>query len=269
MSQRTPDGLAYEITGSGPAVLLMHEGIADRSMWDPQWQRWRDRFTLIRHDHRGFGESADPGGPYSLHGDALAVLDAAGIARAAVIGASLGGQAAVDLALSAPQRVSALVAVVATPSGWEHSPELIARFEAVEAAYERGGLDAANEVELRMWVDGSGRGPSDVAASVREQVARMNRAALERQDAREQNGTVIEPNELDPPAIGRLGELAMPALVVTGALDQPSVLAGASDLAGRSGAETAEIPDTAHMPSLERPDEFDAAVLPFLERRAS
>jgi pimeloyl-ACP methyl ester carboxylesterase len=263
------DGLAYEVTGSGPPVLLMHEGIADRTMWDPQWERWADRFTLARYDHRGFGDSDDPTGPYSLHRDALTVLDAAGIERAAVVGASVGGRAAIDLALSAPDRVTALVTVGATPSGWEPSADLLAQFEAVEAAFERGGVEAANEVELRMWVDGSGRGPEDVDASVREHVARMNRAALEREDALERANAVVEPDELDPPALGRLGELAMPLLAVTGALDQPSVLAGSAELARDTGAETAEIPETAHVPSLERPDEFDAAVLPFLERHAS
>lgn len=269
-ASRTADGLAYEITGSGPPVLLMHEGIADRTMWDPQWERWRDRFTLIRHDHRGFGESSDPSSEYSMHGDALAVLDAAGVDRAAVIGASMGGQAALDLALKAPERVSALAVVVGTPSGWEPMPDLKAQFDEVEATYERAGLEGANEVELRMWVDGPHREPDDVDPAVREHVARMNYAALERGEERERGGAEIEPSELDPPALDRLDEVRLPVLVVTGALDQPSVIAGATRIAaGIKGAEAIEIADTAHLPNLERPDEFDAAVLPFLEARLS
>ncbi len=263
----TADGLAYEVEGAGPAVLLIHEGIADRTMWEPQWERWRERFELVRYDQRGFGESDDPSGPFSFHSDALAVLEAASIDRVAVIGASMGGKAALDLALAEPDRVAALVLVGATPSGWEPSPELMARFEAVEAAYERGGLEAANEVELGMWVDGPGRGPGEVDPAVRARVARMNLAALEREEAREQRGAEIEPGELDPPALGRLGELAVPVLVVTGALDQPSVLAGSAAIAeGVAGAEAVEIGDTAHVPNLERANEFDAAVLPFLAR---
>jgi 3-oxoadipate enol-lactonase len=262
----TDDGLAYEVAGDGPAVLLVHEGIADRTMWDPQWQRWRDRFTLVRYDQRGFGDSADPSGEYSLHGDALAVLDAAGVDRAAVVGASMGGQAALDLTLAAPERVRALVAVVATPSGWQHSADLVSMFEAVETAFEDGGIAAANEVELRMWVDGGQRDPENVDPTVREHVARMNYAALEREDAAEQRDGAIEPTGLDPPAADRLDEVAAPVLVITGALDQPSVNAGAAAIvAGVPGAEAVEIADTAHLPSLERPDEFDAAVLPFLE----
>ncbi len=81
-SERTADGIVYEVTGAGPPVLLMHAGIADRTMWDPQWERWADRCTLIRYDHRGLGESANPAEGFSIHGDALAVLDAAGVERA-------------------------------------------------------------------------------------------------------------------------------------------------------------------------------------------
>jgi 3-oxoadipate enol-lactonase len=267
-AQRTDYGLAYEVAGSGPPILLLHEGIADRTMWDPQWEAWSNRFTLIRYDHRGFGNSNDPDGPYSLHGDALSVLDAAGVDRAIVIGASMGGQVALDLSLAAPQRVAALVAVVATPSGWEHSADLIAAFEAVEAAYESGGLAAANETELRMWVDGPTRSPGDVDPSVREHVGRMNYSALEREEAAERRGVAIEPSELSPPAIGRLGEVAAPTLVVSGALDQPSVNAGAAAIAaGVPGAEAVEIADTAHLPNLERPQEFERAVLGFLQAR--
>jgi pimeloyl-ACP methyl ester carboxylesterase len=265
-AQRTDNGLAYEVTGSGPPILLLHEGIADRTMWNPQWTGWSDRFTLIRYDHRGFGDSDDPDGPYSLHGDALSVLDAAGVDRAIVVGASMGGQVALDLTLAAPQRVAALVAVVATPSGWEHSADLISAFDAVEAAYENGGISAANETELRMWVDGPSRSPGEVDPAVRERVARMNHAALEREEAAERRGVAIEPSELEPPAIGRLGEVTAPTLVVTGALDQPSVNAGAAAIAaGVTGAEAVEIAEAAHLPNLERPSEFERAVFRFLE----
>ena len=267
MSPRTVDGLAYELAGAGPAVLFIHEGIGDRAMWDSQWERWRDRFTLIRYDQRGFGDSVDPTGEYSAHGDALAVLDAAGVERSAVVGASMGGEAALDLTLAAPERVRALVAVVATPSGWEHTADHMAQFEVVEDAYERDGLDAANEVELRMWVDGAGREAADVDPAVRRAVARMNLAALRREEARERAGIDVEPTELAPPAVGRLGEVSAPTLVVTGELDQPSVIAGARAMAaGIPGAEIAEIADTAHVPFMERPGEFDAVVLPFLWR---
>jgi pimeloyl-ACP methyl ester carboxylesterase len=267
---RTESGIAFEATGSGPPVLLIHAGITDRTMWDPQWDAWGERLTLIRYAQRGFGDSDDPVRPYSLHGDALAVLDAVGADPGAVIGASIGGRAALDLTLAAPQRVTALVAVVATPSGWEPDVSLAADFARVEAAYEAGGVEAANEVELEIWVDGPGRMPGSADPATRERAARLNRDALQREEARERAEIMIEPDPLDPPALYRLGELTTPAIVVTGEHDQPSVNAGAAAMAvGIAAAEAAEIPATAHLPSLERPAAFEAAVMPFLARHAA
>jgi len=267
-SERTADGIVYEVTGAGPPVLLMHAGIADRTMWDPQWERWADRYTLIRYDHRGLGESANPAEGFSIHGDALAVLDAAGVERAAVIGASIGGRGAIDLALSEPERVDALVTIGSTPSGWQHDSQLLARFAEFEATYEREGLGPINELELQLWIDGP-RDPSLVDRGFRSKVAAMNAAVLEREQAIENAGGEMAPAELDPPAGSRLGELALPVLAVTGALDVPSVNAGSAFLvAGVTGAEAAAIPDSTHLPSLERPDRFEAAVLPFLTRLA-
>jgi len=259
----TPSGLAYEMAGSGPPLLLMHAGLMDRRMWDPQWPALTERFTAIRFDARGFGQSADPDRPYSLHGDALEVLESAGFDRAAVVGVSMGGVAALDLALAAPARVSALVLVSCAPSGWHHTFDLLRLLDAADAAFERGDIDAANEAEVRIWVDGPLRTADRVDREVRARVAATNRVLLERQAHFEH-----EPFELEPPASERLGELRVPTLVVTGELDQPSVLDGAFAIAAASGARHVEIRDSAHLPNLERPREFLEALLIFLEEIA-
>jgi 3-oxoadipate enol-lactonase len=264
ITARTRSGLAYESAGSGPAVLLMHAGISDRRMWDGQWPALSERFNVIRYDARGFGASADPQRRYTLHGDALDVLDALEVERAAIVGASMGGGAAIDMALAVPHRVAALVTVNSAPSGWSHSRELIRAWEAVDAAFESKGIEAANELEMKMWLDGPHRPADSVEREIRSAVGSVNRVLLERQMA-----FTVEPGELEPPAIERLGELRCPSLVITGELDQPSVLAGAFELARRTGAEHVEIAGTAHLPNLERPREFLAALLPFLERHAA
>lgn len=263
ITARTRSGLAYEVAGSGPPVLLLHAGLLDRRMWDPQWARLAASFTAIRFDGRGYGASSDPTGPYTMHGDALEVLDAFGVERAAVVGVSIGGEAALDLAISVPYRVTALAAISATPSGWSHSADLLTALEGVEVAYETRGLDAANEREMRIWVDGPFRSPGDPDRELRRLVGSVNRVLLERQSQ-----FAFEPTELDPPAIGRLDEVRCPALVVTGELDQPSVLAGAFELARGTGARHVEIPGAAHLPNLEKPAEFAEALLGFLQGRA-
>lgn len=263
MNGRTESGLVYEVAGSGAAVLLLHEGIGDRSTWDSHWQGFSEHFTVVRFDARGFGDSADPTGPYSLHEDAVEILDAAEIERAALVGCSMGGGAALDLTLAEPDCVTALVTVGSTPSGWRHSDEIIALWEEVDAAFEVDGTAAANELELRMWVDGVKRTePAD--PGIRAHVGTLNGALLERQQRFE-----IDPRELDPPAIGRLGEVAVPVLAVFGSYDQPSVIAGTRALAQGTGAELVEIDGAAHLPSLECPEQFAAAVLPFLKRCAA
>lgn len=266
MSRRTAEGVVFEVTGSGPPLLLMHAGIADRTMWEPQWSGWADRFTLIRYDHRGLGESADPAPGWSVHGDAAAVLDAAGFGRAIVVGSSMGGRGAIDLALESPDRVTALVTAGSTPSGWQHDAELLGRFEQIEVAYERTGIEAANELELDLWIDGP-RDPGELDPDFREQASVMNRAALEREEAIERAGGEAEQVQLDPPAAERLAELEAPLLVVTGELDVASVNAGSALLAAQvPGAEAVEIPAATHLPSLEHPEAFERAVLPFLLR---
>jgi 3-oxoadipate enol-lactonase len=264
VAARTRSGIAYEAGGSGSPVLLLHAGLTDRRMWDPQWRTLSDRFRAIRFDARGFGSSADPSRPYTLHGDALDVLDALEIERAAVVGCSMGGGAALDMALAVPHRVSALVVVNGVPSGWHHTRDIMRSWEAVDAAYERHGADAANELEMKMWLDGPHRPTDSVDRDIRTAVASVNRVLIERQAA-----FTVEPGELVPPAIERLRELRCPALVITGELDQPSFQAGGFELARETGAEHVEIAGAAHLPNLERPREFLAALLPFLERHAS
>jgi 3-oxoadipate enol-lactonase len=239
----------------------MHSGISDSRMWDPQWPALTRSFHTIRFDARGFGSSADPRRPYTLHGDAMEVLDALEVDRAGVVGSSMGGYAALDMAIALPHRVSALVVVTAAPSGWNHTADIRAQWEAVDGAYESRGIDAANELEMKMWLDGPYRAPDAVDREIRRDAATVNRVLLERQAAFE-----IEPGDLEPPAIERLSEVQVPTLVITGELDQPSILGGAFEVARGTGAEHVEIENAAHFPNLERPAEFNRALTDFLER---
>jgi pimeloyl-ACP methyl ester carboxylesterase len=242
-------------------VLLIHAGIADRRMWDPQWERWSDRFTLIRYDLRGFGDSPDPANEYALHEDALAVLRAAGHERAAVVGCSHGARVAIDLALEQPGSVAGLVVVCGHASGAEWSPELVALADEADEALETEGPEAACELELRIWVDGT-RPPGSAPTAFRDAIREVNTGLLRRQLDQAHGPTTPE-----PPADSRLGELAVPVLAVSAVHDQPWMREQASRMAvAVGGAEHVEVPDAAHLPSLERPELFDRAVLPFLER---
>jgi pimeloyl-ACP methyl ester carboxylesterase len=217
---------------------------------------------------RGFGRSPVPPGAYSHARDLLAVMDAAGISRAALVGASMGGRVALEVALAAPDRVSALVLVGAGLPGHEWSAAVRAYWEAEEEAIERGDLAAAAEVNVRFWVDGPARRPEDVDPEVRRHAHAMQLRALELQvPAYEADGDLEEP--LVPDAGDRLAEVAQPALVLVGEADQPDIHAIAGRLAaGLADARTATIPDAAHLPSMERPELFDRLLSGFLSRPA-
>ena len=173
--------IAYDVVGSGPPVLLLHAGIGDRRMWDAQVPVFAEHFTVIRFDARGFGETRKPDAPFSPYADAIGLLDHLGIPRAHFVGVSMGSQTAIEAAVAAPERVSALVAVAAR-TGTPVSPALRAGWDRVNELYEAGDIAGAVEYELRMWVDGPDREPHEVDPEIRERVREMNAALFVRED---------------------------------------------------------------------------------------
>jgi 3-oxoadipate enol-lactonase len=258
------NGLHVEEAGEGAPVVLVHAGIADSRMWDPQWEAWAGRYRLVRYDQRGFGRSTIEAGAYSHGADLLAVLDALGLERAILVGSSLGGRIALEVALAQPERVTALVLVDAAIPGVDWSQEVRGCGAAEDAAHEAGDLDAATDLNVRFWVDGPGRTPDAVAPALREQVRTMQRRAFELQA-----GLDDDEEPLVEDLGGRLGELRGPALVLVGADDVADFHAIADLLAAAvPGAERATVTGAAHLPSAERPEAFAALVEPFLERYA-
>jgi 3-oxoadipate enol-lactonase len=134
--------------------------------------------------------------------------------------------------------------------------------EEEEAALARGDLDAAVEANLRLWLAGPRRSLDAVDGEARELVAQMQRRAFEQQGDR-----MWELAPLEPPASTRLADVQAPTLVLTGDEDVGDIHEIADKLAAEiPGAERATMADAAHLPNLERPDEFDRIVLAFLER---
>ena len=250
--------ITYDVTGSGHPVLLLHAGLGDRRMWDAQVPAFAEHFTVIRYDARGFGETRKPAAPFSPYADAIALLDHLGVTQAHFVGVSMGSQTAIEAAIAAPERVSALVAVGAR-TGTPVSPALRAGWDRVNELEEAGDIAGAVEYELRMWVNGPDRGPEAVDPQMRERVRAMNAALFARDDW---EGEEIS---LDPPAADRLAEISAPTLVVYGDKDVMDVRDAAGPLAAAiPGARLAVIPDAAHLPQMERPEIFNEIVLGFL-----
>jgi 3-oxoadipate enol-lactonase len=108
--------LYYELKGAGPVVAFLHGWTLDTTMWDDQYDEFAKHYKVLRYDLRGNGKSAVPqtGHPYAHHEDLMALLDYLRIQKAAVIGLSMGGYAAINFAIAYPERTSALIPVDAT-----------------------------------------------------------------------------------------------------------------------------------------------------------
>jgi pimeloyl-ACP methyl ester carboxylesterase len=251
----------YDLAGEGNALVLLHAGIADRRMWDPQWRAFAEGHRVIRADARGFGATSAPDGPYGHHLDLATVLDDAGVDRADLVGVSLGAGTAVVFALAFPNRVRSLVLV--SPGGDLYAPEppddLRAFWREEWRLLEAGDVDGAVELNLRTWVDGPHRRPDEVDQEVRAFVGRMQREAFAKASP-DDDGEV----ESEPP-ITRLAELELPILVVVGDADQPDTIAIGRRIAAEvPDARLVSMPGVAHMPTLERQGEFERLVLDFL-----
>lgn len=245
--------LSHDVAGDGPVLVLLHSGVCDRRMWDAQWPALIDGgYRLVRCDLRGFGETPAPDRPHSDAEDVLALLDGLGIARAAVVGASYGGQVALEIAARWPDRVRAMVLLCPALPGHEPSTELRALGEREEALIETGDIVGATELMVGTWL-----GP-DAAESAREAVRQMQRHAFEVQLAAEE----FEPDE----AVVDLAAVQAPCLVLSGAHD----LADFRQIAGRlphllANADHVELPWAGHLPSMERPSAVTDLLIGFLK----
>jgi pimeloyl-ACP methyl ester carboxylesterase len=247
--------LPHDEAGSGPAVVLLHAGVADRTMWSEQLEHLAGAgYRAVAVDLPGFGEAPVGTGEQGPWADVLQTMDELAIERAALVGNSFGGAVALRAALVAPERVSTLVLVSAPPPGLEPSPELEAVWAAEEAALERGEIEAAVAAVVDFWT------LADASQELRDRVAVMQRRAYAQGDA--PPAAAADPVEERPEA---LAGLSVPTLVAAGELDKRDFRHGAEALARTlPDARHAVIDGAGHLAPLETPEAFRVLVLAFL-----
>jgi len=249
--------LACEVTGDGSPVVLVHAGITDAGMWDGIVGLLARVHRTIRYDLRGFGRSELPPGDFSHVEDLAAVIHDLVGGPANLVGASLGSRIALDLAVTEPSLVSSLALLGPVVSGVEPEIDDPPLWDELLAAHRSGEVGRLAEVEARMWLadpDGT-RVPA-----VLDRVRQMDAAALARQRA-----VVARERPIDPPAGDRLNQVALPVLLVVGSLDLEDIRLTADLLAARlSRVERVDLPDVAHLPALEAPDQVADLLLDFL-----
>jgi len=248
-----------------PPVVLLHAGIADLRAWDEMVPSLVGAgFRVVRYDARGFGASTTDDVEFSERADLIAVLDALGIDRAALVGNSRGGRIAFDVAIEFPGRVVAVVGVAAGLGGLDvdRTVEEAALFEEMDALDNAAepDADAIADIDARVWVDGPGQPATRVPAAIRDRVMAMDRPNYA-------PGHVSgRPIPLEPPAAARLADLRCPVLAVAGDLDVSGVVQTARHLEAHAPTARAVIlSGVAHMIGMELPDELAALIIGFLD----
>ncbi|MBB2941487.1 pimeloyl-ACP methyl ester carboxylesterase [Actinoplanes lutulentus] len=290
--------LAHDISGSGPAVILLHSTVADRRMWDPQVPALTAAgHQVVRCDLRGYGESPIPiGTDWDEADDVAALLDALGITRTAIIAASGGGRVALEFAVRWPDRVAALALLCTALRGHEPSAALREFGDREDALLEAGDVAGATDLNVNLWL-----GP-EAGEDQKSLVRTMQRNAFDVQLAAEEAAqaaahTADPATPLDAPAeptvrpaaephdaaalssaeptadagedasgpAAAFASITAPALLISGAHDLPDFHEIAVQLAKTlPNARHQELSWAGHLPNLERPDLLNPILTAFL-----
>ena len=238
--------LVYQVTGDGPAVVLIHGFGLDMRMWDPQVGPLAARFRVVRYDCRGFGASGplDPAVPYTHAEDLVALLDHLDIGGAVLAGLSFGGRVALQAALAAPDRIRGLALVDAVLDGVPWDPESARAMDEVVRRVQAGGVLAGREAWLAHPLFAAARERPDLAAALAAMVAGYPG----------QHGLGQDPHRRTRPPIEVLEGIAGPALVAVGQRDVPGFREMSAVLARRiPGAAYHGVADAGHMINMEQP----------------
>lgn len=250
--------IAYHDHGSGFPLVLINGFASTMDMWSPRvLGALEDRFRVIIFDHRGTGYSSASDDPFSIPlfaDDTLALMDALGISRAHILGLSMGASVAQELALSRPERVDRLILVAGTCGGREAvqmAPEVWQTLSDKSGT----GLDLANRMFsvlfTKDWL--AAHDPWMFCPDVHETVSEAGAARQ------------AEAFYTWPGSYGRLPQIRLPTLIITGTDDVVIPPANAVTLAERiPGARLEQFPGAGHGLMYQCPAEFAKVVREFL-----
>ena len=262
MAQINGANLYYETAGEGPSLILVHAGFVDSRMWDEQFSVFAQQYRVLRYDMRGFGKSKLVPGSFSHRSDLHQLLKFLSMEQAHLLGCSMGGGAIIDFALEHPEMTQSLVLVSAAIGGYQPQGDMPKPLQELLAALKEKDMERAADIAVRIWIDGPRRKPEQVDARIRARAHEMSLTALP--------NIFVKEEPLEPAALERLQKLSAPTLVMVGELDDDSIKTIGELLATRiPGAQKASIAGAAHLPNMEKPDEFNQKVLAFLQRVAA
>ncbi|MRR11956.1 alpha/beta fold hydrolase [bacterium] len=245
-----------ERAGEGEPVVLIHDGIVHAVGWDDVLPALASQFEVIRYDRRGYGRSTAPQAPFSPLADLEAVVRHARIAKAHLVGSSSGGGLAIDFALAHPEKVASLTLVGAVVSGFPYTRHMQGRGGHLTRKATTDPVE-----ERRYWATVDPYFVAPESKATHERVAAILEASPQNLDR-----TRERYSQTRPPALGRLGTIRVPALVLVGEHDIPDVHAHAGAIAaGIPNARRDVIAESGHVPYMEQPSEFTTHVVGFLQ----
>ena len=246
------DSLFYEIVGAGPTLVLIHDGMVHREIWDYQLGPFSQQFKVVRYDRRGYGRSSPPTEPFSNAEDLALLFEALGIEQAGLMAMSSGGRLAIDFTLQHPEAVSSLVLVGAVVDGLPYTQHF----------FSRGGHLPPNLPTPQRRAYYATDDPYEIYS---ENVAARERVLDLLSHSSTQDHHSFSSPRPDPPAAARLQEIQVPTLILVGEFDIPDVHAhsGAINLGIRQSTRDI-IPRAGHLIPIEQPDLFNERVRAFL-----
>lgn len=249
---RSAGGLAYDLVGEGPLVVLIHGSNLDRRMWEGEVEWLQEKNRVLRYDLRGQGASADATEAYSNHTDLLALLDEVGESDVFLIGLSAGAQVVLDVAIEAPHRVRRMM--LASPSLTGYRPQEMPAFLGdLSAALRVRDFDRANEVLLTSAIMSVPPRFADLVRTMVEDNSRLWKIPY----------SLVE--QVSPPAIQRLETIRTPTLILVGEHDLEAIRAQGLLLERRlPDARRVTIRGGGHLLNMTSPDAFREAVSAFL-----
>jgi 3-oxoadipate enol-lactonase len=248
------DAVFCEVAGHGPPVVLTHDGILHRETWDAQFGPLSGSYRVVRWDRRGYGRSDEPAAPYASDDDLARVITSLTEPPAILMGCSNGGLLSLLCALAHPDLVAALVLVGPIVSGLGFTEHLTSR----GGRRAGGDLTAAEEIEYWSSTDPWFTAPANTGA--RDRLRALLTANPNNPRPKEHLERAFE-----SPALARLGQIAVPTLIIAGEHDIADVHAHCGAIeAGIPGARRLVLPGSGHLPHFEVPGQFNTAVLGFL-----